>query len=34
LSDELDIVGAGVEVLIDEVVVDLPGAEEEDPDPV
>jgi hypothetical protein len=34
LSDELDIVGAGVEVLIDEVVVDLPGVEEEDPDPM
>jgi hypothetical protein len=34
LSDELDIVGAGVEVLIDKVVVDLPGAEEEDSDPV
>jgi hypothetical protein len=31
---ELDIVGAGVEVLIGEVVADLPGAEEEDSNPV
>jgi hypothetical protein len=34
LPDELDIVRASVEVLIDEVVADLLGAEEEDPDPV
>jgi hypothetical protein len=34
LSDEPNIIGAGVEVLVDEVLADLPGAEEEDPDPV
>jgi hypothetical protein len=34
LSDELDIVGVGIEVLISEVVADLPGVEEEDSDPV
>jgi hypothetical protein len=34
LSDELDIVGAGVEVLIGEVIADLPSAVEEDSDPV
>jgi hypothetical protein len=34
LSDELDIVGADVAVLIDDVVVDPFTVEEEDPDPV
>jgi hypothetical protein len=34
LSDELNIIGAGVEVLVGEVLADLLGAEEEDPDPV
>jgi hypothetical protein len=32
LFDELDIVGADVEVLVDDVVADLFGVEEEDPD--
>jgi hypothetical protein len=34
LSDELDIVGADVAVLVDDVVVDPFTVEEEDPDPV
>jgi hypothetical protein len=34
LSDELDIIGAGVEVLDDELVADLLDGEEEDMDPV
>jgi hypothetical protein len=34
LSDELDIIGAGVEVLDDELVADLLDREEEDMDPV
>jgi hypothetical protein len=34
LFDELDIVGAGVEVCVNDVVADLLGVEEEDPDPV
>jgi hypothetical protein len=34
LSDELDIVEAGVTVLVDDVVADSFAIEEEDPDPV
>jgi hypothetical protein len=34
LSDELNIIGAGVEVLDDELVADLLNGEEEDMDPV
>jgi hypothetical protein len=34
LSDELDIIGAGVAVLVDDVVADPFTAEEEDLDPV
>jgi hypothetical protein len=34
LSDELNIVGTSVAVLVDDVVVDLFTVEEEDPDPV
>jgi hypothetical protein len=34
LFEELDIVGAGVAVLVENVVADLLGVEEEVPDPV
>jgi hypothetical protein len=34
LFEELDIIGAGVAVLVEDVVVDLLGVEEEVPDPV
>jgi hypothetical protein len=34
LFDEIDIVGAGVEVFVDDVVADLLIVEEKGPDPV